>query len=720
MKRHRKLLRYFLVTCMSLMLGVQPLAALEAEPAPALPERGKVSKNPANIQNLSAPIADVISGPAWLMAHGVDNRAWMDRPGWNTLTRQDVAGTVTALNADNPAQLQGAGLGVLVPYRDPAPAFSRDLLITRDFSNSPLQTEPDIAVNPNDPDHIVLGTIDYNFPNNTAYVSIDGGATWDGPRQVRYLRRDRVSGGDPVVEFDSQGNVLMGSISIGIKEYTVGNAVGFALVSSISVAKSVDGGYEWQEPVSAARSSVDVELEEDLTGRLRGKISLGFLDKPWMTVGPHPTIEDTEVIYVTYVEFNTSYEVFYIGEVATLGSPQVDTTPYVVSSTDGGHTWSEPVAAGPTVRRSYGEISETEGQANAIGTKRVVQGPVPAVDSQGNVFVTWLDSTDDESQKGLGEFYIAKSKDGGESFEDPKRIASFLEPGFRPRNAYFRYWASVFPKMVIGPADEIYIVYVAIPPDNETDEGDVFFIRSMDGGNRWSQPKQLNHDRGTALQFFPAVDVGPDGTIHVMWGDMRDDPVETRYHIYYTRSADQGETWGFELPELNLRVGDTRVTDFPSNPNRGFPNGLFIGDYFSIAAVEDEAYMVWADTRLGEYGGFNQKIGFTRQRSIPAPEIFVSPNAGSAGERITVQGHGFQPLINYFLLIGGTEVSSGRTDELGRMTANVFVPISGEGGHAVTLVDGSGNFASTSFYMEFGFDNIETVLDQLRALLQPQ
>ena len=714
MKRRRWLKISVLTLCLLGVFGVQPLAA--QEPAPFLPARGKVSKDPEQIQNLAAPIADVISGPGWLMAQGVDTRPWMDRPGWNTLTRQQVDAAVNPLNADNPAQMQSAGLGVLVPYRDPAPSFSRDLLITRDFSNSPLQTEPDIAVNPLDPDHIVLGTIDYNFPNNTSYVSIDGGATWDGPRQVPYLRKDRVSGGDPVVEFDSQGNVYMGSISIGVKEYTVGNAVGFALVSSIAVAKSEDGGYEWLEPVSSARSEVTSEISEDLTGRIRGQVTLGFLDKPWMTIGPHPTIEDTEVIYVTFVEFNTSYDILYIGELPTLGSPRVDTTPKLVYSTDQGETWSDPVAVGPTVRRTYGEVSDTEGQANTVGTKRVVQGPVPVVDSEGTVFVAWIDSTDDESQKGLAEFYIAKSTDGGESFGDPVRIASFLEPGFRPRNAYFRYWASAFPKMAIGPDDELYIVYTAIPPDSETDEGDIFFIRSLDGGRRWSQPKQLNQDEGTALQFFPAIDVGPDGALHVMWGDMRDDPVETRYHIYYTRSDDQGDTWGFELPELDLRVGDTRVSDFPSNPNKGFPNGLFIGDYFSIAAVEDEAYMAWADTRLGEYGGFNQKIGFTRQRSIPSPEIFISPNAGPAGERITVQGHGFQPLINYFLLVGGTEVSSGRTDELGRMTASVFVPISGEGAHAVTLVDGSGNFASTSFYMEFGFDNIRNIFEQMEAI----
>ena len=98
-----------------------------------------------------------------------------------------------------------------------------------------------------------------------------------------------------------------------------------------------------------------------------------------------------------------------------------------------------------------------------------------------------------------------------------------------------------------------------------------------------------------------------------MWGDMRDDRVGTRYHIYYTTSSDQGETWGFELQELNIRTEDTRVTDFPSNPNKGFPNGQFIGDYFAIVASDEEVYMVWADSRLGEFGGFNQKIAFARR-----------------------------------------------------------------------------------------------------------
>ena len=137
------------------------------------------------------------------------------------------------------------------------------------LATPPLQTEPDIAVNPHDPDHLVLGLIDYNFPNNSAYVSIDGGVNWEGPQQIKYLRKDRISGGDPVVEFDRDGNVYMASISIGIKEYSVGNATGFALVSSIAVSTSKDGGFVWEEPVDSARSDVESDVVLDPTGRIR-------------------------------------------------------------------------------------------------------------------------------------------------------------------------------------------------------------------------------------------------------------------------------------------------------------------------------------------------------------------------------------------------------------------------------------------------------------------
>ena len=121
--------------------------------------------------------------------------------------------------APSAPRTQGAGAG-LAPYRDPGPAFATNLLLTRDYGQAPYQTEPTLAVDPNDPDHVVMGTIDYGFPSNSSYVSLDGGESWEGPFRVPYLLDDLGSGGDPVAAFDREGNVYMTGISIGLEEFT--------------------------------------------------------------------------------------------------------------------------------------------------------------------------------------------------------------------------------------------------------------------------------------------------------------------------------------------------------------------------------------------------------------------------------------------------------------------------------------------------------------------
>jgi hypothetical protein len=207
-----------------------------------------------------------------------------------------------------------------------------------------------------------------------------------------------------------------------------------------------------------------------------------------------------------------------------------------------------------------------------------------------------------------------------------------------------------------------------------------------------------------------------------MWGDSRDDTAYARYHIYYTQSTDDGETWGFEIPDLDVRAGDTRVSDFGSNPNRGFPGGRFLGDYFSLQATDEDVYMVWADTRLGEYGAPNQKIAFARQQAIPGPELFLSPPSGPGGQQVTLQGFGYQPDLNVFVLLGDSTVATARSDDTGQFTVVFYMPITSEGAQTLTALDESGNRASTSYFTEFGFgtiaeqyEDLSRQLDELRA-----
>jgi len=662
--------------------------------------------------NLLDPVKMYLSGRAWLVAEGMDPGV-TNRPGWDLMTRLDWS----ALGADHPANasnqpnpiLQAVSGAALVPFRNPAPAFSRDILIPRDFGRIPIQTEPHLAVNPYDPDHLVVGMIDYNFPTLASYVSLDGGSTWDGPFQVPYHLEDMVGGGDPVLAFDRQESVYMTGISIGAQEFALGPIYMTDRVSSITVSRSDDGGYTWPLTVATARSRIRLEGQYvDQTGRLRGSIVVGFLDKPWIAIGPHPDDPRRDVIYVTYTEFETYYTIQWVGELPFLSPSQMATTIRLVRSEDAGITWSEPVAVSETVIRSYGEVDSGD-----VTPDRVVQGAQPAVGPNGELYVAWLDSTDDGSMKGLAEILVARSDDGGRTFAKPVVAVTFNEIAFRPRTGYFRYWAAAFPQIAVAPDGRLYIAYTARTPIKPNDDGDIYVISSADGGFTWSRPRRVNGDDGGALQFFPSIDVGPDGTVHVMWLDMRDDPTQIRYHVYYTRSEDNGNTWGFELPEFGFRVRDTRVTDFASNPNRGFPSGVFIGDYVSIQATEGEVYMVWPDTRLGEFGGTNQKIGFARQRAVRSPDVYVQPAAGAGGDKITVQGFDFQPDMNVFIQLQDSTIATARTNHEGRFTASVYIPVTGQGAQDLRVFDESGNMASTSFYTEFGFGNIQQLYEDL-------
>lgn len=757
MKRSIRLFTGLLATLLLLTaapyttLAEEPEAATDAQGAPEDADRRAPQavtpfinevENNVNVAPFTylTPFTELLSSSVGIMARGLDPRgpltmanrtrnSYAPPPG---LAWESVPEVYMAPSAPPAAPVsQGAGL---VPFRDPAPAFSRNILIPRDFSNSPIQTEPHIAVNPNDPDHLVMGAVDYNFPNISIYVSIDGGVTWEGPSQPPYIAEDIGAGGDPVVAFDRDGNVYVIFISIGVEEFTVGPAADQAIVSSIGITRSEDGGRTWSEPISAYRSAIAKDLSPGPGGRLEGDISLGFLDKPWMAIGPSATDPEKDVIYITMTHFESVYPIVFpfSGNFPFFGVPVLETSIKVVSSDDGGRSWSEPKLVSPVVRRVFaasasepdaaaGDTQELQdAPAEATGTQRVLQGSQPKVAPDGTVYVTWLDSTDDDSMEGLAENYVARSDDDGVTFGKPVRTGVFNEPGFQPRNGFFRYWGSAFPQIATGPGDEVYVVFTAKPPDSSVDDGDIYFTRSMDRGETWTRPRALNGDETNHLQFFPSIATSPNGDLHVMWGDFRDDRSQTRYHIYYTTSTNQGDTWGFRDEELDIDTPDTRVTDFHSNANKGFPGGVFIGDYFSIAASDQDVYMVWADTRLGEFGPTNQKIGFTRRAPIQSPEVFLNPPAGPGGQPVTLQGFNFQPDINVLIRVGGVSVATERTNELGRFTSQVFIPISGEGAHAIDVFDDSGNFATSSFFMEFGFDNIqdtqEDLVDRLSAV----
>lgn len=683
------------------------------------------------------PIEDMLSAGSWIMATGQDPRL-MDIPTGGRAREVDWS---RFAGVPNSGAAGGATYAPQVPFRSPGPAFSRNLIVTRQLGLFPLQTEPHLAVNPYDPEHIVLGVIDYNFPAMSSYVSFDGGETWEGPTQLRYFQEDLTAAGDPVVAFDRDGNVYMISISLGVDDFQLGSLVSFTEISSIVISKSEDDGLTWGDAISTTRSEIETTSFQDESGRERGEVAVEFLDKPWLAIGPNPDDPERDIIYIAYTEFKTRYTTLYADELPFLSSPITETTIRVVRSTDGGQTWSDPIGVSPTVFQAEGASEEgeergaseagadletqsddglptqQEGEGAASEADQTVQGPQPAVMSDGTVVVAYLDTTLDGVQKGLGTVMVTLSDDGGRTFSEPIQAGVFREIHFRPRNSFFRWWGAAFPQVTVGPNDEIYIALTAKPEDKPTDDGDIFLFRSLDKGVTWEEPVRLNADNTDRIQFFPAVDVSPDGTISAMWGDMRDDPQEARFHIYYSESTDRGATWGFVDDQIDLNVPEVRVTDFASNSLKGFPGGRFLGDYFAISASEEDVYLVWADTRLGEFAGPNQQIGFARKRAIAPPSLFLNPPSGDAGRDVAIQGFGFQPDSEITIDIGGITITNLRSNERGEFQTNVYMPVTGEGARNVTAYDETGNVATASFYTEFGFDSIARELESLRSEL---
>jgi hypothetical protein len=171
------------------------------------------------------------------------------------------------------------------------------------------------------------------------------------------------------------------------------------------------------------------------------------------------------------------------------------------------------------------------------------------------------------------------------------------------------------------------------------------------------------------------------------------------------------------MEDQGLTVPDTRVTDFPSNPMKGFPGGRFIGDYMAIAATDEDVYLVWPDTRLGEYGGYGQQIGFARKTAIEPPSLFLSPPSGSAGRIVDIQGFGFQPDSGIQLYVSGVITSQLRTDDEGQFQTSIYMPLTGEGPTEIRAFDETGNVATASFYTEFGFDTLQEQLDAISSQL---
>jgi hypothetical protein len=190
----------------------------------------------------------------------------------------------------------------------------------------------------------------------------------------------------------------------------------------------------------------------------------------------------------------------------------------------------------------------------------------PSVTATGAaVHVVWYRDHGGDNRKIL----YKRSIDAGASWGDDTQLTNEASP-------------SEFPS-VAATGEAVHVVWRDLRDGN----WEVYYKRSIDGGETWGDDTRLTNDGGASM--FPSV-AATGADVHVVWNDDRDGNTE----VYYKRSADGGAIWD----------SDTRLT-----------TNLSRSEYPLVAVAGAAVHAVWTDDRDG-----NSEV--YHKRSIDGGEIW--------------------------------------------------------------------------------------------------
>jgi hypothetical protein len=416
------------------------------------------------------------------------------------------------------------------------------------------QNETPIAADPNNPSHLLTGANDSLCSSSLQgfYSSDDGGATW--PHKVCLGTLPGQSGdGDPVVGYDLSGNAYIGGIDT--------NA---SFVGSIVFSKSSNNGVSWSAPAVAVHAT----------------FSNGLTDKEWMEIDHSTTSPHPGAIYISVTQFGVSnqsqisvshsydggatwatsfpgsvqnfpavdqFSDLAVGRDGTVyaswlhcvaNGPSGDcanttATMMFSKSTDGGLTWSIPVAIhsvkltpDPTFCCFYGALPVTTGI-------RVSNIPVIDVDRSSGPLAGHLYVADYNWTGTQMRVQVATSTDGGTTWGAPV----FVGDAGATKDMFF-------PWLSVNNTGKIGVTWYDRRADAANRNYQEFMTGSTNGGVSFKPNKLIataaSDPTKNGWPFFPLIgdysgNIWAGNTLHASWNDTR-------------TNTDQDETGGISFP----------------------------------------------------------------------------------------------------------------------------------------------------------------------------
>jgi len=386
------------------------------------------------------------------------------------------------------------------------------------ISTTSFPNEPCIAINPKNPAQLVAGS---NI--NNVYLSTDTGHTW----QTDFLGSPYGVWGDPVITTDTTGDFYFFHLSAPSNSHLAPDWLDRIVCQKMS---NMSGAWS--------------------PGTYTGLNGNKDQDKEWVAVD-----RQNNRIYMSWSQFDL------YGSTAPGDSSNI----LFSFSSDAGSSWSTPQ-----------RINELAG--DCIDEDNTVEGAVPAVGPNGEVYIAWT---------GPAGIVFDRSLDGGQTWL-PQDIPvtnmpggwDFTVPGLNRCNGL------PFTVCDLSGGPHHGTIYINWSDQrNGPNNTDVWLVKSTDGGDTWSAPFRVNDDNSiSAHQFLSSMTVDQTtGYLYVLFYDRRN-YTDDKTDVYLAYSTDGGASF------INKKISTSPFTPF---------SNIFFGDYTYIAAHGNIIRPIWGRMDMG-------------------------------------------------------------------------------------------------------------------------
>ncbi len=436
-------------------------------------------------------------------------------------------------------------------------------------SNPPLpQNETQVAHSVFDDNVAVAGANDYVNGGSQIYATNDGGQSWT--TQYRSSAAAETGdfcggGGDPAVAYSRRDHAFYFAQLCFFRNF---------LPSEIEVIQSKDNGQTW---TGSRTGAYPVSNFSPNLGDFNPAL---FYDKEQITVDNNPSSPHYGRIYVTYIKFHMLPNGF-----SDYCPAQVAYTNNIDPNGDGDLT--------DAVWHHTGIVPDNPG-GNGKGPS-ADQGVQPVVDNRGGLDISYMT---EECNTTLDHgIFFKRSTNGGSSFgpvhqiNKPGQWADNPNPADLLPDKNARIGTSSSAPLVFNPVDNSLNYIVQNNVNRAKTGADISFTKSKDYGQTWANMHYVAVDGsgGPARndQFFPWMDVDPQGNLHAIWFDNRNAPKNVRIETFQGSSGIGGQNWT-----------NTDISTKSWNPNQSFfSSGAFFGDYNGLAVGNGVMYPIWTDGR---------------------------------------------------------------------------------------------------------------------------